>query len=229
VNPPGGTLTFGRNVTVTPQHTAAGDTVRIGASSNIYRVLTGAPERLIKGPGVVTVIEGLTTFPLCPPGSPPCPVGPFDCSGAPDLTLGRNGSLTEGPPSFAAVKFGQLVLHNGADLILREGEYTFCSILMARNSSVTILGPSQSTINVVGDVRIANGASFGPVSGAPTPNLNIEGSQLRIGARAFVQAFIKAPNATLSIGRAGVIKGNLCVKGAPARSDKGIMLMCPPP
>ena len=225
VNPPGASLTFGRNVTVTPQHTAAGDTVRIGASSSVYRVLTGAPARLFKGPGVATVIEGTTTFPLCPDGLP-CPVGPFDCSGGQRLEVARNGTATEGPLQFGNATFGDLVLHNAANLILRPGNYTFCSIFMARNSSLTILGPQQSTINVVGNVRIANGAFFGPVSGVLSPNLNIQGLGLRIGANALVQAFIKAPNAQLSAGRSAVIKGSLCLNSA--RSDKNITLLCPP-
>ncbi|HUE30288.1 MAG TPA: hypothetical protein VMR79_05400, partial [Verrucomicrobiae bacterium] len=104
--------------------------------------------------------------------------------------------------------------------------FTFCSVETHRGTAIVIGGSGPSTVNVVGNFRLANGGSMLPAGTTPTPFLNIGGNALRFGAGTTIQAFMSAPNAVASFGHHSTIMGSFCAQSN--RSDKGVTLMCPP-
>jgi len=80
---------------------------------------------------------------------------------------------------------------------------------------------------VVGNFRLADGSTFDPGPRSPTPILNVAGTLVRVSALATLQAFLPAPNATLTLGRSATIAETFCV--STSRSDKQVTLICPPP
>jgi hypothetical protein len=101
---------------------------------------------------------------------------------------------------------------------------TFCLVKTTRNATIRTTGPTQSTIDVVGDFRLSNGGFFGPDVGTPPPAVRVAGTIMRTSAATVLQAFVSAPNAVISIGRTAVVQGAFCA--ARARTDKNITLGC---
>lgn len=193
------------------------DTVKLLSGSNVFKVFANS---VIAGPGVI--IRNGTMTPTLPIQNPFCPIPTIDCTGGPNQIVPRFSTQTLTPGTYGAVR----VLNGGKLTLAGPGTFTFCSLLTARNADIEVTGGSQSTINIQGDLRVANGVTFAPGVGTQLPVVHIMGSSVRVGAGAQVQAFLSAPNAELSIGRSGKLVGVFCVN--TTRSDKNINLMCPP-
>jgi hypothetical protein len=157
------------------------------------------------------------TLPLTDPF---CPIPPFNCGGTDILVVSRQTRTFD-----ATTPYGRVIVLSGGTLNLLPGTYEFCSITTSRNARIVTTGGGQTTINVAGNVRLANGSSLGPDSVTATPIVNIGGTSFRLGAGGTVQAFLSAPNALASFGRNASLQGNFCVDSV--RSDKGINLGCP--
>jgi hypothetical protein len=56
---------------------------------------------------------------------------------------------------------------------------------------------------------------MGPVSGTPTPILNVAGTLVRVSAESTLQAFLFAPNALLTLDRSALVKGSFRVSTRP--------------
>jgi len=143
----------------------------------------------------------------------------FTC-GKPDIVVPARGSA--GP--LAPGTYGALTLMNGSRITLAPGTFQFCLLNGNRNVRILTTGALQSTINVSGSVRLANGSSLRPDGITPTPEVNVGGASVRLRQDTFVQAFLSAPNAALRLGRRAKLVGTFCVDSA--NSDKGINLMC---
>jgi hypothetical protein len=214
VNDLGGNVRFGRSVFVIDGAGTVGDLVRIGNGSNVYTVLAN---RLIVGRDVI--IRGTTGGPTLPLTAPFCPVSSFTC-GTERVTV-ATGTVTA---PLAPGVYGAVQIFNGGTLRLAPGDFTFCDLRTGRNA--TILTSGNTTINVTGKVRLANGSILGPTADSPTPILNVLGPQVRVGAGSVMRAILSAPNALLTMGRNARFVGVFCV--LRTRSDKGITLECPP-
>jgi hypothetical protein len=214
VNDVGGRLRLGRRVFVTDGSGTFGDIIRIGNDSSVYAIFGN---QVVTGRGVV--VRGPRGVPELPLTDPFCPVPEFMCGTS---AVRVDGGSVMGP--LAPGSYGTVRILNGGTLRLAPGTFDFCELRTGRRTSILTTGPT--TINVVGKVRLANGSVFGPVSGAPTPILNVLGSQVRIGAGSELQAYISAPGALLTVGRLGHLVGSFCVYRT--RSDKGVIIECPP-
>ena len=116
---------------------------------------------------------------------------------------GQNVFLRRGsaPQTLSPGTYNQVSLENGTSLTLQPGVYTFCELSAGRHVTIRVVGSSQSTINVGGEVRLGNDTTLGPDGSTPTPLLNVAGDVVHFGAQDEVRAFITAPSAKLSIGR----------------------------
>ena len=217
-NDVGGVLQLGKKTFVSDGNTIAGDLVNLLNDANVFDVLAN---QLHKGFNVT--VRGTVGTPVLPLTNPFCPIPTLDCSGGIDQVIqtGANVVLTPGT-------YGAVAVRDGGTLVLSPaGTFNFCSLRTARNAAIVVNGTGLTTINVVGDFRLADASTFLPGGSAPTPLLNIGGTSLRIGRRATIQAFISAPNADAAFGAGSKIIGSFCVNSN--RADKGITLECPMP
>lgn len=212
-NDDGGAFQFGKGAFVSDGSTTAGDSVSLGNGTSVGDV---EANRLHVGKGAT--IRGSTGRATLPLSAPFCPIPPLACGG-PDVVVPRGGAVELAPGSY-----GRLVALQQSAVVLDPGTFSFCDIKIGKNSAGVVTGGSQSTINDVGNFRLANGGFFGPVAGTPTPELNVGGTLVRVGAGAVLQAFLSAPNAQMRIGRGGQVRGSFCA--LTLRSDKGIVLQC---
>ncbi len=145
--------------------------------------------------------------------------GPFTAGGAtcelPAVQCGgQNVFLRRGsaPQTLSPGTYNQVSLENGTSLTLQPGVYTFCELSAGRHVTIRVVGSSQSTINVGGEVRLGNDTTLGPDGSTPTPLLNVAGDVVHFGAQDEVRAFITAPSAKLSIGRGTTFTGAACAR-----------------
>jgi hypothetical protein len=214
VNDQSGQLRLGRSVFMSDGSVAAGDLVRIGNDSSVFAVYGNQV-----GIGSGVLVRGPTGGLVLPLTSPFCPVPNFTC-GTSRVTVSTG--TTSGP--LAPGNYGSLRVFNGGTLRLAPGTFTFCEIRTGRRTAILTSG--ETTINVVGKVRLSNGSILGPVSGSPIPTLNVLGSQVRVGAQSVLEANVSAPGALLTMGRQAQFTGTFCVYRT--RSDKRVVIECPP-
>ena len=213
-NDAGGVFQLGKDVFVSDGSTTAGDTVRIGARTSIYRLETN---NFYQGP-FSSVRDGVGPF-VPPLTAPYCPIPVLTCGG-PDVIVQGGTSVTLTPGTY-----GRVFVLAGATLTLAPaGTFNFCALKIARDANVVVTGASQSTINVFGVLIVSNGSVFGPASGTPIPEVNVGGRTVRVGQSASLTAFLSAPNALLGIGRLATVHGTFCAN--TLRTDKGIFLIC---
>ena len=217
MNDPKGLLVLGRNVTMPDGATLTADRVWIGNGSNVYGVVAnslrlGQDVTIRDGSGLVT-----PPTPPLPLRAPFCTIPTFTCGGqnvvvSPGTTLGPLASGT----------YGSLYVLNGGQVTLSPGTFVFCNVLVSHYARLFTDGVTE--LDIAGGVKVDNGARMEPVGGTPTPVANVAGALVRIGPGAFVQAAIHAPNATVTIGRGGELRGCFCA--AQQRSDKHPTVEC---
>jgi hypothetical protein len=212
-NDPGGSIRIGRGAFMADGTVLAGDIASVGNDSSVFDV---AANQLSRGRGVV--VRGTRGAPVLPLTNPFCPVPTFACGG-PTVVLPRHGSQSLPPGGY-----GDLMLRDDGVLTLTGGTYEICSLWAGKRVRIRVTGSGQTVINVAGSVRIANGSALVAEPGTPLPILNIGGTVVRLGADAVIEAFMSAPQATLSMGRQARILGSFCVRQAV--TDKGIRLDC---
>jgi hypothetical protein len=115
---------------------------------------------------------------------------------------------------------------NGASIELEPGAYRFCQIVVGRGSSVEVLGPQPSIVDVDGSVKIGNNSTFVPGANTPTPVLNVGGSRVKVGAQSVIEARISAPTAKMSLGRSTRAAGTFCADRL--NTDANAVLECVP-
>jgi hypothetical protein len=213
-NDAGGLFRLGKSVTITDGHTIAADAVKLGSDASVFDVRTN---KLKTGGGtIIRGSQGPATLPLT---NPFCPIPAFTCGGT-DVNVPTGSSVTLAPGSY-----NRLIVGNGATVTLSPaGTFSFCSVRTGRSALVETTGGTPSTVNVVGTFRLLNSTVFGPASGTPTPDLNVDGRLVRVSQAGVLHAFVSAPNALISVGRSGNITGSFCA--ATSRSDRSITLNC---
>src|SRR5262245_11196646 len=209
-----GRLQLGRRVEFADHTSVSGAFVGLGNGASVFDVNAnqlklgrGAIVRGVKGP---FVSDGAT----CEPPNIVC--------GGQSVFLRRG----DAPRSLSPGTYGSLNLENGTSLTLAPGVYTFCSIKTGRHVQLTVAGTSQSTINVAGSVDLGNATTFGPANGTPTPLLNVAGDAVHVGGGSKVRAFITAPHARLSLGKASTLTGAACASSFG--SGRNVSVECAP-
>jgi hypothetical protein len=215
-NDPGGFFNLGYNVFAGDGTSMSAHKVHIGANTSIFNlnanVFNGGPGSSVRG----------TTSPVTLPLTDPfCPIPALSCDSANPVTI------PGGPSSLSPGDYGRLWVRLGESIVLNgPGVFNFCSIHSTWFGRIVVAGAGQTTINVMGDFRLANGGFLGRESAGPLPIINVGGTFVRIGARTEIQAILSAPNATMRLGRHASLQGNFCVD--TLRSDKGVTIECPP-
>ena len=209
-----GRLILGRNVVFADATSVSGAFVSLGNGASVFDVNVDELRA-----GRKAVVRGVQ--------------GPFDASNStcalPAVQCGgQNVSLRRGsaPQTLSPGIYNRLDLENGTSLTLNPGVYTFCEIKLGRHVSVRVVGATQSTINVGGDVRLGNDTSLVPDGSTPTPLLNGAGDIVRVGAQGALRAFVTAPNAKLSIGRNATFTGSACAQRLAI--SKKVTVACAP-
>ncbi len=215
-NDPGGSFGLGKGVFVSDGSTVAGDTVRIGRGSSVFHVDANQLHL-----GQRAVIRDGTGNPALPLTAPFCSISSFSCGTEP-VTVPARGSLG----ALAPGSYGPLSVDKGGAVVLAPGAFQFCSVKLARNASLITTGATQSTLQITGDLRVADGAFLGPAAGTPGPQIEMGGTALRVGSQARLQAFTAAPSALFRVGRSGQVGGTVCALAS--LSDKRIVMTCPP-
>ncbi len=215
-NDPGGLLRLGRGAHMADGTYAIGDTVSISNAASIFKAFTN---KLTTGAGA-TVRDGTSpgVFPMLEPF---CVIPTLTCGG-PDVVIGARADGGVLPPG----SYGRLVLAAGASLTLAGGEYHFCSIKTSRGVDILVQGGSVSTIDVVGNVLIADLGTIHTDSGTPLPTLRVGGTAVRFGSNSDIFVNLLAPAAHLTIGRLGHLAGTFCF--TTSSTDKAVRLDCPP-
>jgi hypothetical protein len=165
-------------------------------------VFDAASPDIRMGPGVV--IRGSRS--AAPPSIDPCTTARPSCGGA-DVVVGRDAP----PRMLGPGSYGNVVLDDGAVLTLSPGEYHFCSVRGGRHVIVGIENAAATTIEVLGDVRLDNGSTFGDVGGIAVVPLVAGGQRVKIGASGKLAAAVRAPSAALLVGRGAAMAGSACV------------------
>jgi hypothetical protein len=214
-NVAGGTFRFGKNAFQSDGSVIAADHVGLGQGTSVSDVLGNTVRQ---GPGAV--IRGSTGTPTLPLVTPFCLIPDFGC-GTEDVTVPFEGSV--GP--LAPGSYGRLTVFRGSKLTLAPGTFEFCAV-KADSSVIAVTGSEATTINVVGNFRLADGSSLTPVPGTPTPTINVAGALVRVSHGAALEAHLAAPNAVLTLGRGAKVSGSFCVE--TSHTDKHVQLFCPP-
>ncbi|HJQ83519.1 MAG TPA: hypothetical protein VKA21_05550 [Candidatus Binatia bacterium] len=112
-------------------------------------------------------------------------------------------SATNGP-------FGDVRVLGGGTLILSGGNYVFCRLRAGRNARIVARGPS--TMSVVNDMNVGNGAFVGPDPGAPAVGARdvkflVNGLSAHFSGSADVHASVCAPNARMRITHGATLQG----------------------
>jgi hypothetical protein len=215
-NDTGGTLRFGRSVLASDSTQLVGNLVSLGNTADVFDVLANALQT-----GKDVHIRGHVGVPELPINDPYCPIPVIEC-GTTAITVPSRASM--GP--LAPGTYGAVTIMNGGTLTLLPGKFVFCSFRTGRSAAVVTTGAGATHVDVAHGFRLANGSTFGPQAGSPTPRLNVGSSSVRIGAGSTLQAFLSAPSSLLSLGRGSLVRGSFCV--LKSKSDKGIHLECPP-
>ena len=107
------------------------------------------------------------------------------------------------------------------------GVFTFCSLRTTPGTAgakVLIAGSGQTTINIVGTMRIADAGLLRSQPGVPAALINVGGSLVRVGRMAELDAVVTAPNATFRVGRGGHINGSFFMNACG--TDKEVVCAC---
>jgi hypothetical protein len=216
-NDAGGDFHFGKNVFQSDASTVAADHLGLGEGTSVANALG---KTLRKGRGAV--VRGQTGIPVLPLTTPFCPIPDFACSSA-AVTVLVGDSTGPLPPG----TYGTLTILRNGTLTLAPGTFEFCSLRTSKRATINVTGTEQTTINIVGTFRLADGSTLVPAPGTPTPRINIAGPYMRVSHRSTLQAFVSAPSALLTLGRYATINGTFCVN--QSQSDKRVKLTCPPP
>src|SRR5262249_23391242 len=193
-----GRLVLGRRVFFADGTSVSGAFVGLGNSASIFNVNVDVLD--LGRRAEVRGAQGPFT-----PGGATCELPPVQCGG-------QNVSLRRGsaPRTLSAGTDNQGPLENGTSLTLQPGVYNICGLSAGRHVTIRVVGSSQSTINVSGEVQLGNGSTLGPDVSTPTPLLNVAGDAVHLGAQDDVRAFITAPSAQLTIGRGTTFTGAAC-------------------
>jgi hypothetical protein len=201
-----------------PQSEVAAETVRIPLTARCKQVY--AASNVVTGSG-------------CPQGAPfhqpYLDVGamtdgcgfpePFpDCSHDPGdgRTVIHDTTMTLAPGTY-----GDIVVQGGgpgpATLVLRGGNYTFCSLRAFRGAQIRFDAPV--VVRVLNDVLVSNSTYTGPalVGGAPSfspldAELFVQGSRVRFSRRARVKAKLCAPRARLQVAQGSDLEGSFVAR-----------------
>jgi hypothetical protein len=195
--------------------TMSGDNLKLGIGTTVFNV---DANQIQLGRGAS--IGGVHTFPTLPLVSPFCELPVFTCGG-PNISVARDQGVGPLMPG----SYGDVRVANGGVLTLFPGEYHFCSLKTGRASDIVLLGPGQSVIDVIGNVTIGGNGDIRADDGTVPPELNVGGTSVRFGPMSTINAFIKAPNALLRLGRSATIHGSFCVD--VIGSDNRALLACP--
>ncbi len=214
-NMAGGRVNFGRGNFMADGTTLFGDRVLLGNATSVFSIRSN---NVVTGQDVA--IRGTTGPVALPLVANYCPIPAMGTCSGNDVIV--PGSGITGP--IAPGTYRNLRIPNGGTLLLAPGTYRFCAITAGRNVTIRTTGGTATTINAIGSVKIGNEGFFGPDAGTPRPTLNSGGHQLRLGAGTVVDAFVSAPNARMSMGRAARLAGTFCVDRL--NTDHSIVLQC---
>jgi hypothetical protein len=198
----GGLASVGKRSQLADGTTIAGDKVKLSPGASVFDVQANAL-RL----GRDAEIRG-TQAPAT------LPIAPATCGERPEPPCGTEGvSVLESqtvaiPPGV----YGDLALGEGATLELAPGHYEFCGVLTGRSASILAQPGGPVDVEVVKNLKLRNGSTFGPAPGAVRPTLWVHGRSARFGAGAFVQAHVVAPDGTVKYGRSSLVDGTTCAR-----------------
>jgi cysteine-rich repeat protein len=208
VNAAGGQLAIGRRTEAAHGVRVTGDGVRLGVGASLFDV---AANTLNPGATRATIAGTLITPITVPVHTPFCAIPPIACGG-PDVTLAP-GSVQEllAPQSYGALRVGR-----GATLTLAPGSFAFCDVVIARDAAVRALGAGPTHVEVAARLALGPRAVLGPGAGGAMPTVRVDGSHVRLGRGAQLEALLAAPAARVHLGSEAEINGTLCAHSLAA-------------
>ena len=143
-----------------------------------------------------------TPFPACNVANEVLVLAGVDCVRGPDTTPG-NGRCDLAPGAYGSVS-----LQTGGKLTLAGGAYAFCALLVGQSAEV--IADATATIDVTGDVRINNDASFGPSPGQDCGRITVRAAgpgAVTFGRQVKVNGYFCAPERTVRLGHDNDLTG----------------------
>jgi hypothetical protein len=143
-----------------------------------------------------------TPFPICDPANEVLVYAGLDCVRGPDAALG-NGRCDLPPGTY-----GRVSLQTGGKLTLTGGAYVLCELAVSQSAEVIADGPA--TLDVTGDVRINNDASFGPPPGQDCGRISVRAAgpgSVTFGRQVKVNGYFCAPERTVRLGHDNDLTG----------------------
>jgi hypothetical protein len=125
-----------------------------------------------------------------------------DCSRGPDAVPGNARC------DLAPARTAGLSVETAAKVTLQGGAYTFCEVAVSQTAEV--IADATTTIDVHGDVRINNDASFGPPPGQDCGRITVRANgpgAVTFGRQVKVNGFFCAPERTRPLGHDNDLTG----------------------
>ena len=155
--------------------------------------------------GQLVIRAGTGAIPFPPPVLSDYPSATSVPPGTTDLISLSWVTVTVPPGSYRNGKVGA-----GSTWVLPGGTYNFQTLKLASHARLLCTAPT--TVNVIDRMSFGSFVIVGPIGTGTSPLdfvINVAGSEVSFGNRANIAARVVAPQASLSVGHAGVIKGQL--------------------
>ena len=143
-----------------------------------------------------------TPFPTCNAANEVLAMAGLDCVRGPDAKPG-NARCDLAPGTY-----GTISLQTGAKLTLTGGAYTLCALLISQSAEV--IADAPATLDVSGDVRINNDASFGPAAGQECGKIVVRAAgpgSVTFGRQVKVNGYFCGPERLVRIGHDNDLTG----------------------
>jgi len=162
-----------------------------------------------------------TPFPVCDVAKEVLAQPGQDCSNVPDAVPG-NARCDLAPGTY-----GKLSVQTSGKVTLQGGAYTFCEVAMSQAAEV--IADAKATIDVTGDVRINNDASFGPPPGQDCGRITVRANgpgAMTFGRQVKVNGFFCAPERLVRLGHDNDLTGRFF--GDTVDADDNDRVFCCP-
>jgi hypothetical protein len=203
VNDPGGRALIAFGAFMPPSTSVSADRVTVGrdasignVNANLFKIATGATVGAVNAVGL-------------PLETPYCDMPLVGC-GLDDVIVTDAAGVTELTPG----TYGRLRIGKGGFVRLEPGTYDFCDVSISRTS--VLLADGAVTINAFGTVKVATQGSLVASIGSPRPILNARSVKVVFGTESVVEAELRAPDATMKLGRAASFDGCFCANKVKA-------------
>jgi hypothetical protein len=162
-----------------------------------------ASGQCVTDPGDLAAACGFPTpFPACDAANEVVAVAGADCQRGPDADPG-NGRCDLAPGTY-----GRVAVQTGAKLTLQGGGYVLCELAVSQSAQV--LADAPATLDVSGNVSLANDAIFGPPPGQDCGRIVVHANgpgSMTFGRQVKVNGFFCAPERLVRLGHDNDLTG----------------------